>query len=546
MLPASFTRGIAAGALALSFLMQPVRAQLNPPPKVVQDDPIPARTEGVGPYNRLILRGATLIDGSGSPAQGPVDIVVEHDRIAEIRVIGAPGRIEEDKRPAKGDYELDMTGYYVLPGFIDTHVHLLSLNDAQKTPTDYILKLWMANGITSVRELGSDRPIEWLTAIRERSRRNEIVAPRIDVYPFFENFLDPITTEEGARVRIRDFRKRGADGIKFGGSGAANVTFAGIEEARKLGLRTTMHHDQMAVVRANVLDTSAHGLQGMEHWYGLPEAMFEDQTIQAYSDSYVYNDEQHRFAEAGRLWKQAAAPGSAKWREVMDTLLERKFVITPTFVTYIATRDLSRAIRMPWNEDYVLPALWDFWRPDPLNHGSFWFDWTSEDEVAWKENYRIWMRFVNEYKNRGGLVTVGDDAGYLYNLPGFGFLQELQLLREAGFSPLEVIRAATESGARAIGHDDQVGTVRPGMKADMIAVKGNPLQNLKLLYGTGAFRLNEATGKVEHVGGIDYTIKDGIVYDARQLRQEIRDMVAKQKAERGIGPGIMPVEPPAN
>jgi imidazolonepropionase-like amidohydrolase len=82
---------------------------------------------------------------------------------------------------------------------------------------------------------------------------------------------------------------------------------------------------------------------------------------------------------------------------------------------------------------------------------------------------RIWMQFINEYKNRGGLVPAGDDAGFLYNLPGFGFIQELKLLREAGFTPLEVIRAATQSGARALGHEDQVGMLKLGMKADIIA-----------------------------------------------------------------------------
>jgi hypothetical protein len=533
-----------AGAIALVFALsiQCACAQLNPPPKVVQDDPIPPRTQGAGPFKRLVLRSAYLVDGSGSPAQGPVDIVIEGNRIARIYTLGAPGRIEAGKRAPKGDYELDLAGYYVLPGFIDTHVHLLSRNDAQQTPTDYILKLWMGNGITSVRELGSDRPIEWLMDIKHRSERNDIVAPRIDVYPFFENFLDPITTEDGARARVRDLMRRGADGIKFGGSGAPAVTFAGIEEAGRLNLHSTMHHDQMAVAGANVLDTSAHGLQGMEHWYGLPEAMFEERTIQDYPPGYVYNNEQDRFAEAGRLWRQAAAPGSPKWREVMDTLLKRNFIITPTFVTYLAARDLTRAIRMPWQDEYTLPELWNFWRPDPLNHGSFWFDWTTEDEIAWKENYQIWMKFINEYKNRGGLVPVGDDAGYLYNLFGFGYLQELQLLREAGFTPLEVIRAATQSGARAIGHADRVGVVRPGMMADIIAVKGNPLENLKLLYGTGAFRLDEKTGQLEHVGGIDYTIKDGIVFDARELRKEVRDMVSKQKRELHMPQGPMPVE----
>ncbi|HBK91902.1 MAG TPA: amidohydrolase, partial [Parvularcula sp.] len=72
--------------------------------------------------------------------------------------------------------------------------------------------------------------------------------------------------------------------------------------------------------------------------------------------------------------------------------------------------------------------------------GSFWFDWGTEQEAAWRDNYRRWMTFINDYKNHGGKVGAGEDAGYIYSTYGFGYIQELELLREAGFHPLEVIR----------------------------------------------------------------------------------------------------------
>src|SRR3546814_12039206 len=72
--------------------------------------------------------------------------------------------------------------------------------------------------------------------------------------------------------------------------------------------------------------------------------------------------------------------------------------------------------RAAWHDEYTLPSLWDWYRPSRTNHGSYWFDRTTEDEVAWKDNYRRWMRFVNDYKNRGGTVTVGSDSGFIYNL----------------------------------------------------------------------------------------------------------------------------------
>lgn len=534
--------GAALSGLALIASISMSPAMAAPARSAPVEDPIPPRTEGLGPYKRVVLRNVTIVNGTGAPAQGPYDLVLSNDRIAELRSIGNPGAIDAKLRAEKGDYELDLTGYYVLPGFVDSHVHLHTLADDQKVPADYILKLWMAHGVTSVREVGSGRPIEWLVDIKRRSARNEIVAPRIDVFPFFHDILDkPVNDAETARHAVREAKRRGADGIKFIG-GEEDVLYAALDEAEKLGMRTTMHHAQNAVAYANVPETSAHGLDAMEHWYGLPEALFTDRTVQNWPVDYVNNDEQMRFGEAGRLWQQAAEPGSKTWEKVMDELLARHFVLSPTFTAYLTSRDFMRMSRATWHDEYTLPALWDWYRPSRANHGSYWYDWTTEREMAWRENYRLWMQFVNEYKNRGGIVTVGSDSGYIYNLYGFGYIQEMELLREAGFSPLEVIHAATQQGARSLGHDDEVGTIRVGRKADLVIVNGNPLANLKLLYGTGTLRLNDETHKVERVGGIAYTVKDGIIYDARKLRAEIRERVARQKAERNIPPGPMKIE----
>ena len=107
------------------------------------------------------------------------------------------------------------------------------------------------------------------------------------------------------------------------------------------------------------------------------------------------------------------------------------------------------------------------------------------------------------------------------------------MLQEAGFHPLEVIRAATKHGAETLakpkGKPIEFGVVRPGMLADLVVVDANPLENLKVLYGTGALKLNDKTGAVERVGGVKYTIKDGIVYDAKQLLADVAKMVEDAK-----------------
>jgi imidazolonepropionase-like amidohydrolase len=143
------------------------------------------------------------------------------------------------------------------------------------------------------------------------------------------------------------------------------------------------------------------------------------------------------------------------------------------------------------------------------------------------------MAFVNDFKNRGGRVGVGTDSGYTFNLYGFSFVREMELLREAGFHPLEVIRSATLSGAQALGVADRVGSLEPGKLADMVVVNENPVKNLKVLYGTGAIRLDEKNQLVR-VGGVRYTIKDGIVYDAKKLLADVRRMVRETKDKEGF------------
>ena len=506
-------------------------------------DNIPLRDEGDGPFNRLILRGVNLIDGTGAPMRGPVDIVIENDRIAAIRSVGAPSLAidPEDRPPLNGGHEVDLHGAYVMPGFIDTHLHLHHMDSGQKVPSGYILKLWLAHGVTSGRTVGYDGTLAEEMGIKRLLDTNEITGPRIHLYPSFgTEEAGPIDTPEQARDRIRRIKRAGAVGVKFFGA-PEEILWAALDEAEKQGLSSTMHHAQLNVLHANVLATSAHGLEGMEHWYGLPEAMFVDRRIQDYPADYNYNNEQHRFAEAGRLWEQAVKPGSKKWNEVLQTLLDRGFSLSPTFTSYLASRDLMRLSRAPWHETYTLPDLWEYYRPNRDAHGSYWFDWTLEKELDWKKNFDIWMTFVNDYKNLGGRVTVGSDSGYIYNLYGFGYILEMELLREAGFSPLEVVHAATVQGAKQIGIANDVGSVQVGKKADLVVTRENPLANLHVLLGTGTIRLDDERRKVERIGGIVYTIKDGIIYDAPALLEDVAEMVQAEKDRHGIAPGIMPI-----
>ena len=217
----------------------------------------------------------------------------------------------------------------------------------------------------------------------------------------------------------------------------------------------------------------------------------------------------------------------------MDTLLKLDFTIDPTFNIYEANRDLQRARRAEWHEEYTLPQLWAFYQPSKISHGSYWHYWGTEEEVAWRENYNLWMTFVNEYKNRGGRVTIGTDSGFIFQLYGFSYVREMELLREAGFHPLEIIRSATLYGAQALGIDKDLGSVELGKLADFVIVEENPLQNLQVLYGMGAIKLTDEN-KVVRVGGVKYTVKDGVVYDAKKLLSDVKKIVTDEKSKAGF------------
>ena len=486
-----------------------------------------------GPFSQLIIRGVTLINGNGAPPIGPVDITVENDKITAITVVGYPGvAIEESRRPTLNNdgKEIDATGMYILPGFIDMHGHIGG--DAQGADWDYVFKLWLAHGVTTVRE-PSGRGLAYTLDLKKRSVKNEIVAPRILAYTGFgQGSKKSISTEAQAREWVRQNAKNGADGIKFFGA-EPEIMKAALDENKKLGLRSACHHAQLSVARWNALHSARAGLTSMEHWYGLPEALFEDRTVQNYPLDYNYQNEQDRFGEAGKLWKQAAVPYSDHWNNVMSELIDLDFTMVPTFNIYEASRDLHRARRAEWHEDYTLPSLWRFFQPSKISHGSYWHFWGTEEEVAWKENFNLWMTFINEYKNRGGRIAAGSDSGFIFQLYGFAYIRELEMLREAGFHPLEVIRSATLNGAEALGLADEIGSIEIGKSADFVIIEENPLTNLKVLYGTGAIKLTEEN-EVVRVGGVKHTIRQGVVYDAKQLLREVKVMVEIAKKKEGF------------
>src|SRR6185436_7174346 len=181
--------GILAVAAAVTVAVPLVAQQQRPPaanqpPAAAPEEtlrPAPNRRadEGKGPYKTLVIRGATLIDGTGGPPRGPVDIVVENNRITGVRSAGTPGLPLRANRGPQAEFEVDATGMYVMPGFVDLHVH--AGGAPKNADAEYAYKLWLAHGVTTVRGVPlTDNALA--VKEKERSAKNEIVAPRIYNY----------------------------------------------------------------------------------------------------------------------------------------------------------------------------------------------------------------------------------------------------------------------------------------------------------------------------------------------------------------------------
>lgn len=198
----------------------------------------PARgAESEGPFSKLVIKGVFMLDGTGAPVQGLVDITIEQDRIVKISGTGTDA-FHLNKADYGDDIKIiDATGKFVLPGFIDAHTHLGTPTHAMAgslTHPEYVLKLWLAHRITTVRETGALMGLNWTLDHKIRSERGEIAAPRIMVHALFPGQMK---TPAMAKAWIQAVQKKGADGIKFLGL-SPNVIEVAIKEAKRLMLNS--------------------------------------------------------------------------------------------------------------------------------------------------------------------------------------------------------------------------------------------------------------------------------------------------------------------
>ncbi len=483
-----------------------------------------------GPYERLVLRNVMVIPGHGGPAVGPYDILITGNVIAEMR------RHDRDNPDAmQGDRVIEGEGLYVMPGMINLHLHLRG----PELPLDYIFYLQLATGVTSIGPAEEGR----VQDILEAERNNEILAPRL--FPIYgwgaktdyseEELLDPDLAPEIAREMIA----KGVRQVYLNNLCWNPVIFGAAAKAvEAAGGVTGVHIQPSSTSQVNALDAARLGVSMIVHHYGYAESALNRQ-VQNYPPDYNYWDENKRFREAAQVWIEAGENPETRHRllhVVTDSLVYYGVTMQPNRATYEANRDIIRAHGLPWHEKYTHQALWEWHLPNPDNHASFQYDWTSLDEYRWTYMYDLWGDMIFEFNKRGGRVVFGTDDNYQWSTGGFGNIRELQLMLESGMHPLEVLRAATYNSAEFL-MEPKLGLVQEGYVADLIVVDGSPAADFKYLYPFGAIRMDPETRQMYRTKGILHTIKDGIVTDNAKIMEEVARIVAESK--RGVGPDIV-------
>ncbi|NIP57704.1 MAG: amidohydrolase, partial [Gemmatimonadetes bacterium] len=411
----------AAALPALCLVPTPATPQASPAVQAVsavKDPPVQTRTFGElaeGPYDRLVIREAMVLPGHGGPPSGPYDILIEGNRITDMvpfDPVTAERRGETDRMT--GDRVIDASGMYVMPGMIDLHMHLRE----EPMEIEYVYYLKLAHGVTTLVP-APDRGLEFSTEDAARSAANEILAPRM--YPIWRwgAGLDlprgELENPANAPRIARRMAEEGAHVVSLGSVTWDRDLFEAVARAVwDAGGITTIHLPPSTNAVVHAVDAACAGATMIEHHYGYAESALPRQ-VQDFPRDYDYNDELERFRHAGKVWTEAQNKAKdVLLGEVADRLVECGVTMLPTRVVYEANRDILRAQSLPWHEKYTHQALIEWNLPNPAYHGSYHYDWTSEDEQYWYDAFDLWGDLIYEFNKRGGRVAYGTDDNYIW------------------------------------------------------------------------------------------------------------------------------------
>ncbi len=444
---------------------------------------------------RVVLTHVRIIDGMGTPATEDQNVVIEAGKIAAIQK-------GSDVAAAAGTTVLDLHGYTVIPGIVGMHDHLFyiarpNLDSRRHFDNPVVVpqmtfsapRLYLAGGVTTMRTTGSVEPYADLNLKRDIDQ-GKLPGPHIDVTgPYLEGansyFLQMphLTSPDDARQLVEYWADHGVTSFKAYMNITGAELKAAIDAAHKRGIKVTGHLCSVTYKEAAEL-----GIDDLEHGFFVNTQLDPGKKPDVCSDS------------AGDYTLEHMEPGSPEAKDLIDTLVKHHVAITSTLPVFESDAGSGRPPLRQQALDAMTPEAREAFfylrqRPASLPPPK------TDPAMLFKRD----MQLERAFAAAGGLLLAGPDpTGRGDVLPGFGDQREIELLVEAGFSPVEAIRIATLNGAIYLGRENQIGSIAAGKNADLVVIKGDPSKQI---------------GDIENV---EVVFKDGVGYDSQKLLHSVK------------------------
>jgi imidazolonepropionase-like amidohydrolase len=442
---------------------------------------------------RIILEHVRVIDGTGGPSLEDRNIVIEAGKIVAVQA-------GSDAAAIGGTTILDLRGYTVMPGIVGMHNHLFYVArpdlDSKWNSEPPVLvpqmtfsapRLYLTGGVTTMRTTGSVETYTDLNLKREIDE-GKLPGPHIDVTgPYLEGpnsyFLQmhQLTGPDEATQMVNYWADRGVTSFKAYMNITRAELKAAIEAAHKRGIKVTGHLCSVTYKEAAEL-----GIDDLKHGFFVNTQLDPDKKPDVCSDS------------AGTFTLEHMPADSAEAKDLIDTLVKHHVAITSTLPVFESGGLPGRPPLRQQVLDAMTPQareayLYNRERPASL-----------KSKTDWPMLFKRDMELERAFAAAGGLLLGGPDpTGNGGVVPGFGDQREIELLVEAGFSPVEAIKIATLNGATYLGRQDQIGTIAAGKNADLVVIKGDPASH------------------ISDIENVEIVFKDGIGYDSQKLIESV-------------------------
>lgn len=442
---------------------------------------------------KIILQHVRVIDGTGRAATEDQNIVIENGKITAIQ----PGT---DSSADAGSNSLNLRGYTVIPGIVGMHNHLFYVGRPNLDPswkfempvavpqmTFSAPRLYLAGGVTTMRTTGSVETYADLNLKRD-IEAGQLPGPHLDVTgPYLEGphsyfiQMHELSGPEEARDLVNYWTDRGVTSYKAYMNITRAELKAAIDAAHTKGLKVTGHLCSVTYKEAAEL-----GIDDLEHGFFVNTQLDPDKKPDECSSS------------AGDYTLEHMVADGPEARDLISSLVQHHVAVTSTLPVF----EGDIAGRPPLRQA-VLDAMTPEARQDYLYLRKRPADKPSKHDGAML--LRRDMDLEREFVAAGGLLLAGPDpTGNGGVVPGYGDQREIELLVEAGFSPVEAIKIATLNGATYLGRQDRIGSIAAGKNADLVVIKGDPSTH------------------ISDIENVEIVFKDGVGYDSQKLADSVK------------------------